>query len=305
MNADLLKNIFDNYNIGPIVCINPTSSGSGNTYYVETNNDKFIAKLSERPDFVSLYNKVQPILSEQGFIQSKIVRTKESGLMTLNSMVLYTCLTGDTYNKLDMQQIRDAIRYMKNYNMALLSVPFTPIEIKEINNWDRAKSLFFLVNDFEYVNLDLGEININRLSKAIQILRRNSSLLNEIEKQLIHTDLGPDNFIYKSNKVQSIIDFTPEYENEIYSLCQFCYWNYLWLETDDPDLLDDWLSVYHQRGVSRIEKEVFYTLLVKASLFRVAGILLSIKEKNKINSSSLIKRMEALKNSIFLYERNN
>jgi Ser/Thr protein kinase RdoA (MazF antagonist) len=158
----------------------------------------------------------------------------------------------------------------------LLDVPFVPEEIKEFNIWDKAKSLDFLINRFEYKNLSLEQSNILLIEKAIQILSDNIDMLLKIPKQLIHSDLGPDNILFKNDSVYSIIDFTPEYENEIYSLCLFCYWNHFWNSTGG-DSLENWLKIYYDRTVSKTEKELFQILMIKAALFKIAGALMSGK----------------------------
>jgi len=298
----ILKNISDHYQISSILTISPTAYGSGEkTFVVETRDAKYIAKLNERPDVVTLYDKIRPVLIERGFVQSKIVRTKANRLMTADSMVLYTFLDGAAHKKLDTLQTQNAIRYMKKFNAALSAVPFSPAELHEMNGWDKAKSLSYMINDFDYTRFGFGQNDLGRLDRAIHILKSNDLLLDQTKKQLIHADLGPDNFMFNSGEVLSIIDFTPDFEHELYALCQFCYWSYLWPKTNDPDQLANWLETYYQRNVSKAEKKLFYTLLIKTALFRIIGRLLS---ENAPDISVLTARMEALENVITLYARN-
>ena len=98
-------------------------------------------------------------------------------------------------------------------------------------------------------------------------------IFSEAPKQLIHSDPGPDNILFNGDSVYSIIDFTPEYENEIYSLCQFCYWNFYWRGAEIRS--DNWLNLYWQRETSTAEKRLFQLYMVKAALFRVAGPLMA------------------------------
>jgi len=299
MDTDLFKSITDNYDISPIVSVKPTKNGSGNTFYIETNDGVYIAKLNERIDFVSLYDKIQPILSEQGFLQSKVIRTKKNKLMASELFVLYSFLSGANSNSLNKQQILNAVKYMKFYNSTLASIPFSPLELKVDNHWDKANSLNFIINDFQYSIFELGSQNNNVLSDAIQILRGSLPILCDSKKQLVHSDLGPDNFLFTGNDVLSIIDFTPSYEHEFYSLCQFCYWVFLWTDTASKTILDDLLKVYNLTDVSKNDMSIFYTLLIKASLFRVVGMLLSNTEINIPNAN---KRIKILENTVLLYK---
>jgi Ser/Thr protein kinase RdoA (MazF antagonist) len=291
MNVDSLKEIItQNYEIEPIINIEKTSNDNGKTFYINSENKKYVIKLNDRPDFVQLYEKIESVLTGLGYIQSKIVKTNKNELLTAESAVLYTFLHGESHKKLNISQTANAIKYIKHFNSALLNVPFDPQEIKELNIWDKAKSLDFLINHFEYKHLSLEDSYILLLNKAIKILSDNMSLLSKIPKQLIHSDLGPDNFLFQNDNVYSIIDFTPEYENEIYSLCQFCYWNYHWISIESEQLINDCLKIYYQRNASEIEKEIFNIFMVKAALFRIAGVIMA-GNVNLENRFNILKRI--------------
>jgi len=291
MTLDSLKEIITrNYEIEPIINIEKTSTGSGNTFYVDTKSEKYIIKVNDRPDFVRLYGKIESVLTELGYTQSRIIKTNRNELLTSESAVLYTFLHGESHKNLNITQVENAIKYIKHFNSALLNVPFDPQEIKELNIWDKVKSLDFLINYFEYKHLPLEESKILLLTKAIQILSDNMSLLSKIPKQLIHSDLGPDNFLFQNDNVYSIIDFTPEYENEIYSLCQFCYWNHFWISIENEQLISDCLKIYYQRNASKTEKKIFNAFMVKAALFRIAGAIMA-GNKNLDNRFNILNRV--------------
>ena len=273
----IAENILKNYDIKPIIKIEKTQKGSGNTYYIETAKEKYVAKLNERRDFVFLYHKIVATLTKLNHVLSKIIRTKTGDLMTSEALVLYSFLSGETHDTLTTSQTGSALRYIKRFNSDLMNVPFTPSEIMEFNDWDKAKSLDFLVNHFRYNHFPLNEYNISLITKAIQILKENLTIFSGLPKQLIHSDLGADNFIFINDGTCSIIDFTPEYEHEIYSLCQFCYWNFYWLLQKNEKLIDDWLEFYYQRQLSKSEKELFNFYMVKAALSRIAGPLIAGK----------------------------
>jgi len=57
MDLDLLKHhITQTYKIEPIIKIEKPRHGSGNTFHVDTKSEKYIAKLNELRDFISIYN---------------------------------------------------------------------------------------------------------------------------------------------------------------------------------------------------------------------------------------------------------
>jgi hypothetical protein len=94
--------------------------------------------------------------------------------------------------------------------------------------------------------------------------------ITKLPKQLIHGDLGADNFLMCGNMVTSIIDFTPQIASEIYGLCQFLYWNVLWQEESTASL-HTWAKVYSEE----VDKETFDCCMLQAALYRVVGPLLN------------------------------
>lgn len=265
------KHITRNYNIEPIMATEKTSQGSGNTFYIDTQSEKYVAKFNERLDFTLIYDKIEPILTGLSCFQAKIIRTAKNELMTPQNVVLNSFLHGEVYETLTIPQIKNAVRYLRRFNSYLAKIPFIPSEIKELNNWDKAKSLDCLINEFDYRYFSIEQSNITLIAKSIKILENNMDTLLAAPKQLIHSDLGPDNFIFKNDDVYSIIDFTPEYENELYSLCQFCYWNCCGPSIEGEQLTNELLKIYYQRDVLNAEKECFNMFMVKSALFRVAG----------------------------------
>lgn len=107
--------------------------------------------------------------------------------------------------------------------------------------------------------------------------------------------MGADNFIFKDDKIISIIDFTPEFNHEVYSLCQFIYWNYLWNTTDiNKNKINNFLRIYNEDSEINIENDIFYILLLNAALYRIVGPLLDMFNRNINDFSGLKKRFSIL-----------
>lgn len=243
-----------------VIKIIPTAKGSGRTFNVTTNNGNYIAKSSVRSDYLTIHQKAQPILEKAGFKQDRVIFHDE--LLTL-----YEWLDGDGSGALTPERMRNAILYTKRYFDALKTLPVDEIEIKRMNAWDDAKSLGFLLDEFpncaEYATAPCIHAAIKRLSA-------HRELLDKLPKQLIHGDLGADNFLFIDDEVNAIIDFTPETAPDLYGICQFLYWNVLWQEGNSSSL-HQWARVYSDR----IEFELFDILMIQAALFRVVGPLLN------------------------------
>ncbi len=293
----LKETLVKNYNIGPIIEIKRTENGSGNTYFIECEQGKYIAKTNERIDFVNIYHKVQHELNENHILQSKIIRTNDDMVMTKEGLVLYEFLEGDNLKELNEKQLINAIKHMKKYNEALRKVPCTEDEIEFKNHWDSARSIDFMINEFpsSLAEASIDIKNKQNVYKAIEILSTNKEKITQQENQLIHVDLGPDNFMFKDNQVVSIIDFTPEYNHELYSLSQFIYWNYLWDNQHiHKEQINNYLRIYDINYNQKDDMETFYLLLIRAALYRIIGPVMEMVKRNAEDYTRLKKRFRIL-----------
>lgn len=275
---ELLAVLTENYTIGKIDCIEPTEYGSGNSFFVFTAGPKYVAKLNERPDFISIYDKVQHRLNPIGLRQSRIIRTKDDQISTSDGVVLYEFINGSSHKNLTETQVRNALKYLRQYNLQLENVPFNPGELLRLNHWDKARSLDFLTGELPAI-IKSASIEADAKStmlNASRLLAGNKELLL-VNRQLVHADLGPDNFLFAEDEVSAIIDFTPDYQHELYSLAQFIYWNCLWpgKGLDNQEILD----IYFDGNVDELNKSILNLTLVQASLFRVIGPLLDQSDR--------------------------
>lgn len=300
-----LHNVIENnYDLDSILKIEKTKNGSGSTFLVETENDKYIAKINERIDFVNIYEKVQDKLNQLNLLQSRIIKTNKGEVTTSEGIVLYEFIAGGNYTALSKMQCENAVKYIKEYNKALSFIPFKNEELTIKNHWDKAKSIEFIVNEFpDYLTeLKLEMQDKKNIYEAVNILSKNKAWITKQKKQLIHSDLGADNFIFRKDKVISIIDFTPEYNHELYSLCQFIYWNYLWSTPNiNVEEINDYLRVYRLDSDTDIEESIFILLLFESALYRIAAPLMDIASRGIQDFSGLKKRFSIIDGLIKIY----
>lgn len=305
MNLHML--IKKNYNIDSIKKIEKTKNGSGNTFLVETNSRKYILKINERRDFVKIYDKVEKKLNSFSLLQSRIIKTNKNEIMTTEGVVLYQHIEGENHSILNKIQSKNAIEYINKYNEALKLVPFEKNELCIKNQWDKARLMGYITNEFPILmtKLQLEKKCKKNINDVINILLINKAKLERQNKQLIHSDLGADNFIFQGNKVVSIIDFTPDYNHEVYSLCQFIYWNYLWSSSSiNIEVINDYLRLYSSYSCRKSEDNVFYLLLLNSALYRIVGPLANMYDRGNKDYSRLEKRfliLEKLLQEVALY----
>jgi Ser/Thr protein kinase RdoA (MazF antagonist) len=290
---EIIDIIQNNYSVGLVIQIRKTEHGSGNTFLVETKLAKYIAKTNERIDFLRIYDQVQDILNQQNLLQSKLIRTNQGFLATPEGLALYEYISGDTYQVLSKSQCENALKYIRRYNEALKAVPFSENCLDNKNHWDQAKSIDFIIDQFPgYLSSLNVEVEAKQnIAAAIEILSENKTKITTLQRQLIHSDLGSDNFIFQGDQVISIIDFTPEYSPEIYSLCQFIYWNYLWVNrNNDQAEINRYLKIYNLNAQQYMEMELFSLLMIKAALYRIIGPLIDLIHQDIKDYHQLQKR---------------
>lgn len=232
-----------------------------------------------------------------GILQSRVVKTNNNSIMASEGTVLYEYIDGDIKSSLNEKQTENAIKYIKKYNKALSLIPFKNEDLTIRNHWDKAKSLDFLIDELpDYLlKLELEMQDKRNICDALEILSENRAKIEQLNRQMIHSDLGPDNFIFKGDEIISIIDFTPEFNNEAYSLCQFIYWNYLWSTTNiDKSRINNYLMLYNEDSDVNIDNDIFYILLLNAALYRIVGPLLDMFNRNVNDYSGLKKRFYIL-----------
>jgi len=296
------------YQLGEITEITDMST-SANCYLVVTDNGSFVFKHAGRLDFVQAYEKAAQALRKQGMIAARVFRTTVGSLLTEQGFSLAEYIPGDTPESFTEGEFREAVLYIGRLNRALSDVPFSAAELLSVNVWDKVKSTEFLCDNINYVlaKCEFNPYDRQLLSDAGKLLVKNRDVLQGNPKQLIHTDLGPGNIIFANSKVTAMIDFTPEYENELYSLAQFLFWTCLWkgsvaIATQKIRLaINTYYAVDNQQDAGGAQ--YLFVYLLKACLFRTFGPILDMLEQGKLDTSRLAGRLQAIKTLFEIKDR--
>lgn len=269
-------------------------------YRVNTGHEFYVLKRVGRLDFVRIYDKVQEVLRADGWKQARIIPALNGGLLSTTGWCLMDYTAGDALERYDEQQFSAIVQIMRSYNTSLAKVPFRPEEIEVLNSWDRVSRVSWMCEQVEALAEQRGLNPKERqlLRNAAKLLSANLDFFHSSPKQLIHADLGPGNIIFQGGRVVSVIDFTPEYENELYALSQFLYWTCLWgfQQANSVQRISDSLALYF--GVRRQQvmspKHDLFLYLVKSALFRTLGPSLAMLEAGTFDFKRIKGRLEAL-----------
>ncbi|WP_282940225.1 phosphotransferase [Paenibacillus sp. RC67] len=295
---DIRELLRRDYAIDALVEVYPM--GRNDCYLVITESQQFVCKKVGRFDFVQIYNKVQRVLDADCLRQAKLIPTVNGDLLSSNAWCLLEYIPGDAPEHYDDEQFTSTVIYIHEYNRCLTKVPFQPEEIQTLNSWDRVKSVQWMSRHLESI------IEQCQFDSAAQALIRNAGkLLSEYldffhltPKQLIHADLGPGNVIFYENQIVSIIDFTPEYENELYSLSQFLYWTCLYhvRQSSSVKRINEALALYaaSSEQAKPYDPDDLFAYLLKSALFRALGLAQAMLDAKSFEMKKMKGRLVAL-----------
>jgi len=223
-------------------------------------------------------------------------KNNKSEYLTNNSFVLFEFIDGETFIRFDEEMTLIAIKKIKELSDSLKLIN-KEINFKIENDWDKIRENKFLLDDASerIITLDISEEWKELILECINYLKENSEVLNSETYQLVHIDLGPDNFLVKDKNIISILDFSPANNLELMSLAHFIYWNYFWFEIAfSKEKLNEYLRVYFGGICSDETEKILEISLVIACLYRVIGLLLDMENQGSISISRLEKRINIL-----------
>ncbi|MGE5560779.1 MAG: phosphotransferase enzyme family protein [Chloroflexota bacterium] len=293
---DIAAVLRDDYNLEPVTEVVDMSARSG-CYRVTIGDRRYVLKQVGRPDFASVYDKVQRALNEQELVQARVIPTRDGQVMRPDGYWLLEYIAGEAPVTYDDAQFVQVLSYLRRYNQALRAVPFVPAELSRVNIWDLVKSTDFLRQSAATIaeRSDVAGWQRSLLNTATGVLADNSALLERAPKQLIHADVGPGNVIFAAGRVRAIIDFTPDFEHELYSLAHFLYWTCLFGAQQPPQgRFEAALDTYSGRPPSAGDQQLMFVYLVKACLLRIMGPALSLIETNTFSVARIERRLAAL-----------
>lgn len=277
------REIAEEFNLGECLSQKPIGRSGRGIVALTTDAGRFVLKPAKNHAMSALYSEVERVLNADGVRQARIFRTPDGSLISTSGYSVYEFVEGTTGDCLSMTAARlgSAMGYMAVYNASLARLD-TPAAVTALDDpWNQAASLRYVVDELpeRIDDLNLGSSTRAILARCIAFLReRRESVDKGI--QLVHGDIGPDNILFAGEDVVTIIDFSPHCASELYSLCQFFYWQFLWgkdVESAADDIRES-LEIYCQMkpGFSIADGDS-HAMLVFAAGYRLLGPLLAMR----------------------------
>jgi Ser/Thr protein kinase RdoA (MazF antagonist) len=298
---NLLRDIVTEFNLGNYADYKLLDERMASKFKLRTSKGLFFLKQSKDERGLALYKTVEEHLNATEVRQARLYSKPNGELISSNGYAVFESLSGQISSEINDRQLESLMTYLVRYNEALRSIRVPESVTDNSSPWKKADSLDYILTQFpgQVATIPLSDDVRTTIKKVLNILERGKESLEKVSKQLIHEDIGPGNIVYSVDEVVSIIDFTPSFGAEIYSLCHFFYWQFLCFNNSklDHQGIKRALSLYMQRSqLQEIDLNLFYLLFVNAAAFRLFGpILSSIEGARLYSEKSLEKRATLLR----------
>jgi homoserine kinase type II len=214
--------VLTEYSVGEVIAAGPVPAGSDLARRVVTGRGSYLLKPAYRQADVELQAEVATLLTARGIRQPRLEPTRSGGYVTRSGYFLQELLPGVSPTRPTPAQTTAAMRHVAAYHLALgeLPVSYEP---------DRG-SLWVRVTDPDFLLAELpGLLARNGLADrapglALDYLRRSQAGLAALPRQIVHGDIGPDNFLMTGDEVIALVDFTPHLQPVLFAAATALYW---------------------------------------------------------------------------------
>ena len=297
---DVAQRITEEFNLGEYLEQESIGVSGRGIVSLATTTGRYVAKPGKDEQNAMLYSEVERTLNGKDIRQARIFNRPDGSFLSSDGYAVYEFINGTTHHNLTPVLVNAALAFLAGYNAALaeIAIPATVISLDD--PWNQAASLSFLTDKAPYLIDEFATTSEvkNIIVQSIDFLSERKTQLNG-PIQLIHGDAGPDNFLISDDRVTTIIDFSPHAATELFSLCQFFFWVFLWRKETTAaasDIKRSVLLFHEKRPDFFIAKGELHTTLVFVCTYRLLGPLLSMgKGFSSCGNESIQRRAELLK----------
>jgi Ser/Thr protein kinase RdoA (MazF antagonist) len=231
-----VRALLADYSVGEVIVAGPLAAGSDRARQVVTAGGSYVLKPAYRMADVELYAQVAAQLTARGIRQPRVEPTRSGGHVTSSGYFLQELLPGVSPSRPTPAQTAAAMRHVAAYHLALgeLALGYEP---DHGSIWVRVTDPGFLLAELPGLLASHGLADPASLpasppgsppgspvDAALDYLRRSRPGLAALPRQLVHGDIGPDNFLMAGDDVVALIDFTPHWQPVLFAAATALYW---------------------------------------------------------------------------------
>jgi len=247
-------------------------AGTGDAWQVQTALRKLFVKRIPPNERAALdvYDWARQALLAKKLRQARLFRLRDGSAVTPTGCAVYEFLPGRPVEDLSDVQFDRQVRYLGRYLRALQDVP-TDVYVGSDSLWSKPFELDFL--EYE-LPLLLSAADITDQVREVAEDARKAIVTRRVDiaalpVQLIHSDIGPGNILFRGDTVTAIVDFTPELANHVYPFCVSLFWHCI-NHGVNIDRIQRGRRLYMgRRVVTPAERELFPTFLLYATAYRL------------------------------------
>lgn len=203
---DAARSALASYRIDAVLSLDRLPAGHPAIRKVITSTGTYLLKPAWRRADIALLAEL-PALGAYGVRQPEVIRTRSGQMVTPNGYFLQEFLAGEPELEPSGAQVRAAMRALGSLHVALarLALSYEP---------DR-DSVFVKVTDPGFLIVELPGLlrhyglATGAAGPAIACLFEHQAALGALPRQLVHSDIGPDNVLLDGEQVVAIIGFAP------------------------------------------------------------------------------------------------
>ena len=281
--AEVARTVAEEFDIGRLILCEPIGAASRRVGSLTTSRGNYVLKPAKSPEAFQFYADVETLLNSKGVRQARVFSKPDGTLISRHGFALYEMMEGSNSISLNAAQIESTMAYMANYNAALAGIPVPSHLTSSDDPWNRAVSPIFLVEDLlgRIDTLGMSSSTRRTAERCVHFLSSEIQTFHDLSSQLVHSDIGPGNILYNGDDIVSVIDFSPHAAPELYSLCGFFYWQFLWFNEFDLDIdaVRFSLDLYAaNRPAFSANAKALRFLMVMAAAFRLFGPIMAMAE---------------------------
>jgi Ser/Thr protein kinase RdoA (MazF antagonist) len=281
------------YDIGAVLGTDRLPGGTDSVLRVRTDRGTYVLKPTARPADVELQARVAEYLNGRGVRQALIVPTQTGAMVSRDGAFVQEFLPGSLALQPATTQVAATMRHIGAYHRELANFP-GPCE-PEDSVWQRVADPSYLVTELPglLARYDLAD---QVTLAGLGALGRHRRRLENLPRQLVHGDIGPDNVLMAGEEVVSIIDFTPYWESTLFAGCTALYWYHVYgrAAVDPAGLRASIEALGQVRARTTEEVALWPAGLLREALRRLATPLVLAAESGAAPGPSLGPRLAAL-----------
>jgi homoserine kinase type II len=211
------------FSVGEVVEAGPLRGGSElPAHRVVTTRGHYVLKPAYRQADVELQARVAGLLTAAGIRQPRLEPASSGGYVSSVGYFLQELLPGESPARPTPAQTSAAMRHVAAYHLALGQLPIG-YEPDRGSLWVRVTDPGFLLTRLPGLLARYG-LPDRAPSLALDYLRQSRAGLAALPRQVVHGDIGPDNFLLAGDEVVALIDFTPHLQSVLFAAATALYW---------------------------------------------------------------------------------